>query len=172
MTISIRPATRDDAEAMCALLNPIIAEGATTAHRTPFDADRMIAHYIAPDRGASCVSAWDGDRLMGFQALEWPDPDFRGWGAMPTDWGMIATFVADSAQGRGIGQTLFAATRAAARGAGMVAIDATIRADNVPGLAYYGKLGFVEYDRVMGVPLSDRTPVDRVRKVFRLEHRT
>ena len=168
MTLSIRPARPEDAQAMCDLLNPIIAEGATTAHRTAFDPDRMIAHYIAPTRGASCVTAWEGACLMGFQALEWPDPDWTDWGSVPADWGLIATFVAAGAQGRGIGQALFAATREAARDAGMVAIDATIRADNVPGLAYYGKLGFADYDRVTGVPLSDGTPVDRVRKVYRL----
>ena len=44
----------------------------------------------------------------------------------------------------------------------------TIRADNLPGLAYYGRIGFTEYDRVTGVPLSDGTPVDRIRKVYRL----
>jgi L-amino acid N-acyltransferase YncA len=168
MTLSIRPARAADAQPMCDLLNPIIAEGATTAHRTPFDPEHMIAHYIAPARGASCVTAWDGDRLMGFQALEWPDPDWKDWGSVPADWGLIASFVAEGAQGRGIGQALFAATRAVARDAGMVAIDATIRADNQPGLAYYTKLGFVDYDRVTGVPLSDGTPVDRIRKVYRL----
>ena len=106
MTLSIRPARPEDAQAMCDLLNPIIAEGATTAHRTAFDPDRIIAHYIAPTRGASCVTAWEGACLMGFQALEWPDPDWTDWGSVPADWGLIATFVAAGAQGRGIGRAL------------------------------------------------------------------
>ena len=168
MPITLRPAAPEDAGTLCALLNPIIAAGATTAHRTAFDEGRMIAHYIAPARGAACTTAWEGDRLMGFQALEWADPDWKGWDPVPADWGLIATFVADGARGRGIGRTLFAATLAAARVAGMVAIDATIRADNVPGLAYYSRIGFVDYDRVTGVPLSDGTPVDRIRKRYLL----
>lgn len=166
MPLTIRPARPDDAQEMCDLLNPIIAEGSTTAHRTVFDPARMIDHYIAPPRLLCCTLAWDGDRLTGFQTLERPDPDWKDWGAVPADWGLIASFVAEGAQGRGIGQRLFTATHAVAENAGVMAIDATIRADNRAGLAYYSRLGFVDYDRVTGVPLSDGTPVDRVRKRF------
>jgi ribosomal protein S18 acetylase RimI-like enzyme len=45
-------------------------------------------------------------------------------------------------------------------------IDATIRADNTGGLAFYSRQGFVDYDRLVGVPLEDGTPVDRLRKRF------
>ena len=166
MSMTIRPARLDDAQAMCDLLNPIIADGTTTAHRTPFDRDRMIGHYIAPPRLASCVTAWESEGLLGFQTLEWPDPGWDEWGSVPMDWGLIASFVAEGAQGRGVGQALFAATLEAARKTAMVAIDATIRADNVPGLAYYSRLGFLDYDRVIGVPLSDGTAVDRIRKRY------
>lgn len=168
MTLTIRPATEDDAQPMCDLLNPIIADGTTTAHRTAFDTARMIGHYIAPPRLACCTTVWDGATLLGFQTVDWPDPDFTGWDSVPDDWGLIGSFVAGTAQGRGVGQAMFAATLDALRHTAMVAIDATIRADNVPGLAYYSRLGFVDYARVAGVPLSDGTPVDRIRKRFRL----
>ena len=49
---------------------------------------------------------------------------------------------------------------------GLKAINATIRADNVSGLAYYTKMGFETYHRVKQVPLSDSTPVDRVKKRY------
>lgn len=169
MQTTIRYAGPDDAQAMCALLNPIIAEGSTTAHRSLFDADRMIAHYIAPPRRVASVTAWEGSRLLGFQVLERPDPEWDGWGAVPVDWGLIASFVAREAQGRGIGTELFHTTRDAARRAAIAAIDATIRADNVAGLAYYSRLGFIDYDRVEGVPLSDGTPVDRIRKRYAIK---
>ena len=45
-----------------------------------------------------------------------------------------------------------------------VCIDATIRADNRGGLAYYERMGFREQTRLLGVPLRDGRPVDRVRK--------
>ena len=168
MPFTFRPATNDDAQAMCDLLNPIIAEGTTTAHRDPFDPERMSAHYIAPPRLVSCTTVWEDTRLLGFQMLEWPDPDWDDWGSVPMDWGLIASFVAREAQGRRIGRAMFGATLATARRTGMVAIDATIRADNVPGLTYYSRIGFVDYDRVEGVPLSDGTQVARIRKKFDL----
>lgn len=64
---------------------------------------------------------------------------------LPSDWAVIATYVALDQQGRGIGRKLLAATLAAAREAGVSNIDATIRAENTGGLAYYSRMGFVDY---------------------------
>lgn len=61
---------------------------------------------------------------------------------------------------------MFATTLQAVRETGMAAIDATVRADNGAGLAYHNRLGFVDYDRVTGVPLSDGAAVDRIRKRY------
>ena len=46
--INIRAAIPADADALAALLNQIIDAGGTTAHLNPFDAPRMLNHYIAP----------------------------------------------------------------------------------------------------------------------------
>jgi L-amino acid N-acyltransferase YncA len=143
--ITVRRATEADAVAMAELLNAIIAKGGTTAHRTPFSTDRMIAHYVAPVLGIHCAVAESGGAVLGFQALDWPDPDWAGANPLPAGWATIATFVAIGAQGQGVGQLLFAATLAAARQAGVTAIDATIRRENAGGLAYYGGLGFTDY---------------------------
>ena len=51
---------------------------------------------------------------------------------------------------------------------GREAINATIRADNAGGLAFYTKQGFVDYGVTPAVPLADGTPVDRVHKRFSL----
>lgn len=161
----IRPATSDDAADMVTLLNAIIAKGGTTAHQRPFDVTRMRAHYIAPPILISCTVAEDGGKVIGFQTLTWPDPDY---GPMPDDWSLIATFVAIEAAGRGVGQRLFVATKDAARAAGVATIDATIRADNTVGLRYYSGLGFVDYDRFQAMPLRDGTLIDRVRKRYDL----
>ncbi len=69
----------------------------------------------------------------------------------------------------GVGRALFPATRAAAEELGLEFINATIRADNVSGLAYYSKMGFEPYDRLVQVPLLDGTPVDRIKKRFKLD---
>lgn len=163
MTVTVRPAALSDAPAMAALLNDIIARGGTTAHQAPFDTARMQDHYIAPPALVCCTLAEIDGALAGFQSLTWAtDPH----DPMPPGWAIIASFVDPARQGQRAGQHLFAATRAAALEAGVKVIDATIRADNVPGLRYYSGLGFADYGRLVAVPLRDGTPVDRIRKRF------
>ncbi len=145
MTLWTRPATPDDAQSMCDVINPLIAAGGTTAHQTPFTTDRMIRHYIAPPLGISCVAVGTGDTLFGFQALEWADPSWDGEGKLPPDWAVIASFVSANAQGRGAGAALFAESLKRARAAGVTAIDATIRRYNTSGLTYYSRMGFVDH---------------------------
>lgn len=144
--VVVRAADRGDADAMAALINEIIAIGGTTAHRDPFDAARIVDVFIAPKRAIACVVAVDGaGGIVGFQALEWSDPDWPGAHRLPPDWAAIASFVAPSVHGRGVGRALFAETRFAAKAAGVAFINATIRRENVGGLAFYDKLGFVDY---------------------------
>ncbi|WP_439574199.1 GNAT family N-acetyltransferase [Phreatobacter sp.] len=154
--VIIRPAGPADAPAMADLLNAIIARGGTTAHRTPFSAERMVAHYVAPPRAISCMVAEADGRILGFQPLEWCDPDWTGPHPLPADWAVIATFVAIGTQGQGIGARLFAATRQSAKKAGVKAIDATIRRENAGGLAFYSRMGFQD-------SWSDATVVAKLR---------
>lgn len=160
----IRPAIASDAPDMVVLLNMIIAAGSTTAHQKPFDEAEMLRHYIAPEGLVSCQVAEIDGKVLGFQWLGWAGQSDN----MPKGWAIIASFVANEAAGKGLGQHLFRATVAAATNAGVTVIDATIRADNVPGLRYYSGLGFADYDRLVDVPLSDGAIVDRVRKRFDL----
>jgi ribosomal protein S18 acetylase RimI-like enzyme len=161
----VRPATPADASDMTTLLNAIIEIGGSTAHETAFTPETMLIHYIAPPALVCCHVAENEGKVIGFQWLGWPrNPD----DPMPKGWAVIASFVAPEAAGMGVGQGLFAATKAAAKLAGVTAIDATIRADNVAGLRYYGGLGFADYNRRVGIPLQDGTKVDRIRKQFDL----
>lgn len=161
----IRPAHAGDAADMTAMLNPIIAAGGTTAHQRPFDEERMQGHYIAPIDLVCCHVAEIKKQVMGFQCLVWPDPNVS---EMPDGWAFIASFVAPQAAGQGIGQQLFAATKEAAKTAGVRTIDATIRADNTLGLRYYTGLGFVDYGCLQQVPLRDGKCVDRIQKRYDL----
>lgn len=139
--VTIRAATAQDAEDMATLINEIIAIGGTTAHRTPFTPQRIASHFIAPHRGICCHVATADGVLLGFQALEWCDPD---WPAieerLPSDWAIIGTFVCASGQGRGVGRKLLAETVRIARAAGVAAIDATIRRENKGGQAFYERM--------------------------------
>ena len=76
----------------------------------------------------------------------------------------IGTFTEVGLVKRGVGAALFARTVEAARAAGVRTIDATIRADNAGGIAFYSRLGFQDYHRLLARPLKNGTPVDRIRK--------
>lgn len=148
---------------MAELINVIIAIGGTTAYEEAFDATSMDAAYISLPQLVSCFVAVAEGELVGFQGLMRSfDPD----DPLPDGWGTIGTFARVGLTQRGVGSALFAHTLAAARDAGIAVIDATIRADNTGGLAFYARQGFVDYDRLVGVPLKDGRPVDRVRKRF------
>ena len=165
MPLITRPAVPTDAAQMTELLNEIIAIGGTTAHQRPFDADRMLHHYIQPVHHISTIVALRDGAIVGFQMLVWPNPVE---GPMPDHWGFIGSFVKIGITGQGIGRALFSATCTAAHAAGCRHIDATIRADNAGGLRFYNAMGFTDYDIIHAAPLRDGRLVDRIRKRFDL----
>ena len=138
--MKLRSATKADAAGLCAVINPLIAAGGTTAHRNPFDVERMQRHYIAPANAVACILAEDNGEILGFQSLVWGE----GYD-LPQGWTVIATFVRQGLAQRGVGTRLFGETLKAARASGVVAIDATIRRENTGGLTYYGRMGFEDY---------------------------
>jgi L-amino acid N-acyltransferase YncA len=160
----IRPALLSDAAEMAVLINEIIAAGGTTAYEDPFTPNTMAGNYITAPLLISCHVAEVEGAVQGFQALWHPLSEDRA----PNGWAVIATFAKLGGTQRGVGSALFEATKQAARAAGIRTIDATIRADNTGGLAFYASRGFVDYDRLIGVALKDGTRVDRVRKRYDL----
>ena len=163
MDLDVRPARDGDAGELAELLNAIIARGGTTALEEPFTPEALARAYLTGPEVISCFVAVDRDsgRLEGFQTLVREDH-------LPADVGDIGTFARVDGTQRGVGTALFAATREAASAKGLSAINATIRADNTGGLAFYGRMGFVDDSVRRAVPLSDGTPVDRVNKRYAL----
>ncbi len=160
--IHIRRAGALDAAPMAELLNAIIAEGGTTAMTEPVTRahfERRIA--TAPDRSAWHLAEDAGGAVLGFQYIVPND-------ALPPDACEIATFVEIGRTQLGIGSRLFAATQDAARQMGYAWINATIRADNSGGLAYYQSRGFETYARENGIQLKNGLTVDRIRTRFDL----
>ena len=174
--IRVRPAGHDDAPALRALLDAIVRRGGTTAiEHTPgvlefadwfIDGEGCLTCFVAEadvdtarraERGTDDGPGAGPDDAapLGFQAIGTHD-------ALPVGCGDIATFVRVGHAGHGIGRALFERSLSRARELGFEALNATIRADNAGGLAFYAGLGFVEHDVARGVPLSDGTPVDRV----------
>ena len=161
--IAVRATLAGDVPELCALLNEIIAIGGTTAITEPLTEESFAAWAVNRPRGVSCMTAVGGDgRLLGFQTLYRADPPQE-------DLGIIATFARAQPKVRGVGTKLFQATKARALAAGLRAIDATIRADNVSGLAYYAKMGFRDHSVAKDVPLTGGYAVDRVTKMYFLD---
>jgi L-amino acid N-acyltransferase YncA len=158
--ITVVAATVADAEELSTLINEVIARGGTTAHETPFTPQSFASHFLRGDEFVSCFKAVDqAGRALGYQSL--------GYAAyLPQDWGDIGTFARVNGVQRGVGTALFAETLEAAKLARIPWINATIRADNTGGLAYYSKMGFVDYNVLKAMPLKDGTPVDRICKRF------
>lgn len=158
--ITTRPATSADAGALALLLNAIIARGGTTALETPMTPEALdLAYLTGPDVLCCHVAEGPDGRLEGFQTLI-RDP------RLPGNWGDIGTFARVDGSQKGVGTALFAATVARARVLGLRGINATIRADNAGGLAFYDRMGLTDYARDRAVPLMNGTPVDRVRKQY------
>jgi L-amino acid N-acyltransferase YncA len=158
--IHVRPATPRDIAALCDLLNVIIGIGGTTAMEQPLTEAQFDDYFVGGGACLSCLVAEDPDRgVLGFQALV-RSPD------LPGDWADIGTFAKAEPKTPGVGTALFAGTRTRAADLGVATINATIRADNVGGLAYYEKMGFRTYRTLEGVKLRDGRPVDRILKKY------
>ncbi|MEL6792028.1 MAG: GNAT family N-acetyltransferase [Pseudomonadota bacterium] len=153
-----RLVTPEDAAAICAVINPLIERGGTTANETPWTADYVteMLDDFGP-RDFMHVAEEEG-RIVGFQYVEiHPDLD--------EDTGDIASFAAIDAAGRGVGKALAAATFAEAKRRGWAKLFAYIRADNTGGLAYYESIGFRTVWIDEKRPLKSGALVDRVAKL-------
>ena len=153
----IRPATVADAKAMAALLNAVIAKGGTTAHETPKTVGDVRMDYVdGPDVLSSVVAEADG-QILGWQSVGlWHGEEH------------IGTFVQPGLQAKGTGVALFSLTRSILVEKGIRQIFAAIRADNVPGLAYYARIGFRDIGHDPDFALQEGTRVGRVIRRFDL----
>lgn len=142
----VRPATEADAEGMSGVLSELVAAG---KRRKASDAEFALTHYITdPDRIECSVAEDTNGRILGFQSLKLAR-DGNPYGT-PKGWGIIGTHVRPSAARRGVGRALFAATREAARKAGLTRIEAFIGAGNETALSYYEAMGFRTYREAEG----------------------
>lgn len=161
--IHVRPAIPLDAPSMARLLNPIIADGSTTALTSKVTGDTLV-DWMADkyDRAAWHVAVDDAEEVMGFQWIA------QGDDYLPAEAAEIATFVQIGQTGLGIGSKLFEATKRAAKDLGYTWINANIRADNEGGLIYYQSRGFQDYGRIEGYEMANGQRVDKVLKRFDL----
>ena len=153
--MEIRPVRIADADGMSKVLKEIID---TTGRQREYDRDHVIARYISDPNRIEChVAIVDGE-VLGFQSLKHAtEGNLYG---VAVGWGIIGTHVSPRAARKGVGSALFAATREAAKVAGITDIDASIGDDNDIGLAYYEAIGFRTY----------RTSPGRICKQYKVEN--
>ncbi len=147
---------------MAALLNEIIHKGGTTAFINPVSR-ATIVHWMShrPDESAWHIAEDDSGALLGFQSIEPRE-------ILPPVACDIGTFVSQKNTGLGVGSKLFEATRKAAATLGYRRINATIRADNAGGLAYYQSRSFEDYAHHPNIRLENGQVVDKISKRFDL----
>ncbi|MCC0044191.1 MAG: GNAT family N-acetyltransferase [Brucellaceae bacterium] len=144
--MKICDALASDAEALCAVLEELVAAGKRTKAS---DADFACSHYINhPDKLRCSLALGDDGQLLGFQSLKLAKQG-NIYGT-PVRWGIIGTHVRPSAARQGVGKQLFAATREAALKARLPAIEAFIGNENREAIAYYESMGFVTYRHAEG----------------------
>ena len=145
MIFSVRKAEYGDIKKMSNILNEIINEGGLTLQNsitTPVDFKRD--YFTNPFSLCNHV-ATQGTKIIGFQFLEWSDPNWSGVDKLPSDWGLIATYVSKNVRGLGVGKQLFEATRLTSNDKGMCSISATLKSTHKGAIGYYESLGFCEY---------------------------
>lgn len=144
--VTIRPARSSDADGIAAVLQALVMAGKRTR---PADTGFALTHYIEDPGRIECHVAESGDgRVLGFQSMKLAEAG-NPWGA-PPGWAIIGSHIHPDAARRGVGASLFRATVAAARTAGVPAIDACIGVTNAEGQAYYEAMGFRDYRTMEG----------------------
>ena len=136
----IRPATAQDAPAICAIWNPVIRDTLATfnsVEKTPDDITAMLSEKAT--QGHAFLLAEAENTILGFATFG----QFRG------GIGYAHTFehtiiLGDQARGRGVGRALMTALEDAARTAGGHSLFAGVSAGNPAGVAFHRALGFQE----------------------------
>lgn len=154
MSISTRPATQDDIDAVAPLFD---------AYRRFYDqpADLPRARAFLLERmqlkqSVVMVAERDG-AVVGFAQLY---PTFSSVGTAPI-WILNDLYVAESMRRRGVGRGLLLAAEAAARAAGAVRITLETMRANGPARALYGAAGWEEdATQWYSLPLAARQQVD------------
>jgi len=144
--LNIRKADPADARELSEILNEIIAIGGTTAIETPLSPEELADWFITGEWPLTCHVAESSSGLAGFQSLSL-------YGNPPKGWADIATFARQNPKIPGVGTALFAATLAVAEEHNIEFINATIRADNAGGLAYYERWASAPITRLRKCPL-------------------
>ncbi|MCM2563819.1 GNAT family N-acetyltransferase [Lutimaribacter sp. EGI FJ00015] len=150
-----RPAQPGDAAALLPIVNHVIRDTTVTfTNREKTESD--MRDEIAA-RGSAFLVAEEAGHILGYASYA----QFRGGpGYARTMEHSIA--LAPAARGHGVGRALIEAMCDQARGQGVHVMIGGISAENVTGLAFHGRLGFVETGRLPQVGFKFGRYIDLV----------
>jgi len=143
-TYRIRPAVAGDAEAVARLYNHFVATCTATWQTEPDSADRRRMWLTGRKPQHPVFAAEDADGvLVAFAALS-PYSE-RGAFAGTAE---VTLYIADAAQGRGLGGELMRLLIAKAEEAGLHLLVSRISGDRVASIGLHRKYGFIESGRI------------------------
>jgi len=133
--MTIRPAGREDEDAIWRIFHAVVEPGDTYAFPADMTRQEALAMWMAPT--AHAYVAADGDDIVGTYLLKANQP---GRGSHVSN---AAFMVAPSAQGRGVGRAMGQHCLAEARRLGFRAMQFNlVVSTNEPAVALWEKLGF------------------------------
>lgn len=142
--IEVRAATVEDLPAILDIYNYAVLKTTATADQTPQTLEARQAWFDERTaQGMPVLVAVDGAEVL-------------GWGALNRYHARVgyrftvenSVYVAESAQGRGVGRALLAELVEAARRGGYHAIVAVLAGDNEASTKLHARFGFVEMGRL------------------------
>ena len=139
--IGIRLATADDADAIWAILEPVIRDGETYALDRAMSREAALAYWMAPDR-ETLVAIDDAGTVLGTYTLR---ANQAGGGAHVANCGYVT---AADAAGRGVARAMCAHSLDRARERGFRAMQFNfVVASNTDAVALWQALGFAVIGR-------------------------
>ncbi len=141
MTLTIRPATPDDSDAIWQILSPMLAAGDTYALPEDWSREQALAYWLAPEK-QSFVAVLEG-RIAGTYYLK---ANQAGGGAHVANCGYVT---AGWAAGRGVARAMCAHSLEAARAAGFRAMQFNlVVSTNLRAVKLWQHMGFTIIGRL------------------------
>lgn len=139
----IRPAERDDGDALWRILEPVLRAGETYALPRDMRRDEALAYWLSASHGT--YLALDGDEVVGSYYLR---ANARGGGDHVANCGYVTL---PSAEGRGVARRMALDSLDRARAAGFKAMQFNfVVATNERAVRLWTALGFATVGRVPG----------------------